>query len=433
MTPNTRLDAHFYKNREWIPRASESRLTLPRYLIVDYENNNFSISQTRFDNAPAHIIASQPGNGTVGPISTGNSGGSTFTQTTNNSSHGFPIGAIAGIVVAVILIAFVSGFFTAKHYRRTRRRQNSTIHNSEELHADPRYPHDKAEADGSSSLHGKQDQKFPSDTVCSVAESPACELDASSSYMPPMEMAHSPPPRSEVPSPDPYYFLAEMSSEPSAHELWSTRECMTSEMPSPPLPSTTSPATTPPPAYHSGPSSPSPVSQRPGMSRSSAFDRFSTSSSISPRMPDRQGSDQSVSTCTPINPSHLRQYSNDGDSFNTLDYRVSQRSDSDPFISPVAQRPSYHRMNSHGETAVTFETRLREPSSSTPLVGLGRRPSARRRESSILSVAVGAQLDSTSEEGFLEEPRGSQPEPGVPLGPPQPLEPYGARPGSGPV
>lgn len=401
------------------------------------------MSQTRFDNAPAHIIASQPSNGTAAPISAGNSGGSTFTQTTNNSSHGFPVGAIAGIVVAVILIAFVSGFFTAKHYRRTHKRKNSMIHNLEELPADPRYPHDKAEADGSSSLDDIPDKKLPYVTTYSVPGSPGFELGGSTSYMPPMELPgspppgsplpHSPPSRSEAPSPDPHFGLAEMPSlEPSAHELWATSEGMTSEMPSPELRSTTLSTSTLPPDPHSALSSPSPISRRPSIGvRQSATDRFSTSSSNSRPMHGRQDSNDSVSAYTPVHPSHLRQDSNDGDSLITLDRTVSQRSDSNPFISPVVQRPPYHRMSSYGETVDTFQTRLEGSSSSTPLVG--RRPSARRRESGSLSVAGGAQLGSMSEEGLAEEPRGSEPEPGAPLGPPQPLEPYGARPGSGSV
>lgn len=423
---------------------SESRLTLSRYLIVDYENNNFSMSQTRFDSAPAHIVASQPSNGTARPISAGNSGGSTFTQTTNNSSHGFPVGAIAGIVVAVILIAFVSGFFTAKHYRRTHKRKNSMINNAEELPAaDPRYPHDTAEADGSSSLDDIPDKKLPYVTSYSVPGSPGFELGGSTSYMPRMELPgspppgspplHSPPSRSGAPSPDNYFGLAEMPSrEPSAPELWSTREGMTSEMPSPQLRSTILSSNTPPADHHSALSSPSPISTRPSISvRQSAIDRFSTSSSHSQPMHEPQDSNDSVSAYTPVHPSHLRQDSNDGDSLTTPDRRASQRSDSDPLVSPVVHRQSYHRMSSHGETVDTFQTRLEGSTSSTPLVG--RRPSARRGESGSLSVAGGAQLGSMSEEGFVEEPTGSEPEPGASLGPPQPLGPYGARPGSGSV
>jgi len=442
MTHSTRLDAHSYKNRKWIPFVSEFWLTLSRYLIVDYENNNFSMSQTRFDNAPANIVASQPSNGTASSISSSNSGSSTFTQTTDHSSHGFPVGAIAGIVVAVILIAFVSGFFAARHCMRTRKRKNSMVYNSEELPADPRYPHDKAEADGSRSLDDIPDKKLPYVTTYSVPGSPGFELGGSSSYMPPMELPgsppppsplpHSPPSRSEAPSPEPYFRLAEMPSpEPSAHELWSTREGITPEMPSPELRSTIMTTTTPSPDLPSALSSPGPVWSRPRMFRRSAVDRLSTSSSSSRPMHDRQDSNDSVSAYTPVHPSHLRQDSNDGDSLITLDRRASQRSDSDPSVSPVVQRPPYHRMSSHGETADTFETRLGESSSSTPLVG--RRSSARRRESGGLSATGGAQLGSMSEEGLVEEPRGSEPEPGAPLGPPQPLEPYGARPGSGSV
>ena len=207
------------------------------------------------------------------------------------------------------------------------------------------------------------------------------------------------------------------SPEPSAHELWSTREGITPEMDSPELRSTIMTTTTPSPEVPSALSSPGLVWPRPGMgSRRSGADRLSTSSSTSRPMHDQQDSNDSVSAYTPVHPSHLRHDSNDGDSLITLDRRASQRSGSDPSISPVMQRPTFRQMNSHGETADTVKTRLEGPS--MPLVG--RRSSARRRESSSLSIAGVAQLGSTTEEGYVE-------------GPPQPLEPYGARPGSGSV
>ena len=362
----------------------------PRYLIVDYENKNFSISQTAFTNAPAHIIAIQPSNGTVDTTSsTGKNGGSTVTKTTGHSSHAFPVGAIAGIVVAVILIAFISGFFTARSYRKKHHpRSKRMTDNAEELPADPRYPHGKAEADGAHFSNHILDKKQVLVDENSVPASPGIEMQASNSYMAQTpELPGSPPihpARSEAPSPEPSAGWTEMPShERSAYELYGTREGITSEMPSPELRSTGSPPIRngyPSPDLPSALSSPGFLWSHPGLG------------------PRRPGQDRVSTVSSTDHNSHLRKHSDDSESSITLHRNPSQRADS-------------------------FETRLEgAATSSTALVW--RRPSARSGQSSCLSGISNPQLGGLSEEGLVEEPKGK--EAALPPPPPQPVEPYGA-------
>ena len=366
-------------------------MTSPRYLIVDYENKNFSISQTTFTNVPAHIVAIQPSNGTADTTSsTGSNGGSTITKTTGHSSHGFPVGAIAGIVVAVILIAFVSGFFTARsHKKKHHPRSKSMTDNAEELPADPRYPHGKAEADGAHFSEHIPDKKpqFVVDEH-SVPASPGIEMQASIRYMAqPPELPGSPPfhpARSEAPSPEPFAGWTEMPShERPAYELGATREGITSEMPSPELRSTGSTPIrngSPSPDLPSAVSSPGFPWSHPGLG------------------PRRPGQDRVSTISSTDHNSHLRKHSDDSESSITLPRNPSQRADS-------------------------FETRLEGgATSSTALVG--RRPSARSGQSSRLSGIPNPQLGGLSEEGLVEEPEGKQAPPPHP--PPQPVEQYGA-------
>ena len=365
-------------------------MTSSRYLIVDYENKNFSISQTTFTNAPAHIVAIQPLNGTADTTSsTGSNGGSTIAKTTGHSSHGFPVGAIAGIVVAVILIAFVSGVFTAKSLKKKHHpRSKSMTDNAEELPAYPHYPHGKAEADGAHFSKDIPDKKQPVVDEYSVPASPGIELQASNRYfaqtpeLPGSPLFHLA--RSEAPSPEPSAGLTEMPShERHAYELWATREGITSEMPSPELRSTGSTPIrngSPSPDLPSALSSPGFPWSHPGLgSRRPGQDRISTVSSTDHN-------------------SHLRKHSDDSESSITLHRNPSQRADS-------------------------FETRLEGAAmSSTALVG--RRPSARSGQSSRLSGMPHSQLGGLSEEGLVEESKGKEAPPSHP--PPQPVEHYGA-------
>ncbi|KAL8822060.1 MAG: hypothetical protein Q9191_007197 [Dirinaria sp. TL-2023a] len=409
--------------------ADETQYTLGRtfmqeaYLIVDYENKNFSISQTSFTDAPAHIVAIQPNNGT-GSASTPGAGGAgggvgsgTITKTTNHSSSkSFPVGAIAGIVVAVILVAFVSGFFTARWYKKkSRSAKRKQVDEREELEINFAYPRDKVEVEDTgphSSDDGTGDKKHTKVSVNPVsADSPGIEIGSSDSYLShypgnyhgmPMELPGSPPPRSEAASPEPQYSRAEMSTPEPPSELWSDGARSLNEMPStdqrPTLIDTHSPSPELPSALQS------PVFPRPKAgSRRSAQYRLSTASSERPTH-DRQGSNDSISAYAPTNPSHLRNDLNDASVRPAITRKESNDSgltQDTALVSPI-QRPEHRRSNSED----TIETRL-EGLSSTALFGStqpSRSRSGRRQNSGPPSALTSPQLGSMSEEAMIEEP-----------------------------
>jgi len=107
------------------------------YLIVDYENNNFSISPAVFtQNAPTQIKAIASHNNTASNI---------VKVTQPGASHSIPIGAIVGIVVALVLLS-LSGLVAFFFLRRRQRRRRL-----EEYERRKREEHDptaKAEMDG---------------------------------------------------------------------------------------------------------------------------------------------------------------------------------------------------------------------------------------------------------------------------------------------
>ena len=100
-----------------------------RFLIVDYEQKNFSISQATFDlSAPSHIVpishVDTTGTGTTNTNPISSSG--PVVKTTGNGSHGIGTGAIAGIAIAIVLIAGICGsFFVFRHIRNKRRSQKA--------------------------------------------------------------------------------------------------------------------------------------------------------------------------------------------------------------------------------------------------------------------------------------------------------------------
>ena len=93
--------------------ADENSYTLGRtflqeaFVIVNFENSTFSLSQAVHDsNTPSHIVAITPSDGS-GTSPTPSSTAS-LTPVPNSGSGGIGTGAIAGIVIAFILIAIIS-------------------------------------------------------------------------------------------------------------------------------------------------------------------------------------------------------------------------------------------------------------------------------------------------------------------------------------
>lgn len=137
-------------------------------------------------------------------------------------------------------------------------------------------------------------------------------------------------------------------------------------------------------------------------SRRSASDRISIASSTNRPSHDREDSGDPVSTYKAVHPSHLRQDCNE--TFVTLHHNPSQRTDSDPTVSPIGanaliQRPKFQRMSSHEVQARSFETRVE--SNPTPFVG--KKPVPRRRDSCHLSTQLGSMSpDRGIDEGINE-------------------------------
>lgn len=365
----------------------------------------------------------QANNGTGNvTTSSGGGGGGTITKTTNHSSKSFPVGAIAGIVVAVILIAFVSGFFTARWYRRSRSgKSKQRMDGCEELDVIVPYPHGKVEVEEDNGRHssdgGPTEKKGAMVSTYQVAaDSPGIEIGSSDSYVAHhhgvanhganrVELPGSPPPppsRSEAPSPEPQWSRAEMSTPEPPLELWVPGAArVLTEMPSPDqrptLINTSTPSSELPSALQS-PTIPRPT-RRPAQHP--------------PHV--RQGSSDSISAYTPTNPSHLRNDSNDtgvrpasirkysDDSGVTQDTMVTPRlsrhnTENDPLVSPI-QRPEQRRSNSED----TIETRM-ENNGISGSTYPSRNRSGRRQNSGPPSALTSPQLGSMSEEAMTEEP-----------------------------
>ena len=113
--------------------ALQQSLNHPSFLIVDYENSNFSISQATFDQTtPSHIVAISS-TSTTGSDPSNPTSSTTITKTPQNTSSGVGTGAIAGIAIAIVLIASLIGaFFLRKMLRRRRERKLSESHGDPE-------------------------------------------------------------------------------------------------------------------------------------------------------------------------------------------------------------------------------------------------------------------------------------------------------------
>ena len=115
MNHNIPLVVHSFKNRKQTVSQFNhvEKLTADRYLIVDYERSNFSISPALFTaNAPTNLMTIPSLNQTTLPPN--------VTKTTK-PSHSLSTGAIVGIVVAVVALLGLAAagiFFFLRHRRR---------------------------------------------------------------------------------------------------------------------------------------------------------------------------------------------------------------------------------------------------------------------------------------------------------------------------
>ncbi|KAI9707997.1 MAG: hypothetical protein M1820_004416 [Bogoriella megaspora] len=118
--------------------ANESQYTLGRtflqeaYLIVDWENANFSVSQCVWPSEMKEtIVAIEPPSSTVSQTNSGVTGSSSSSSLSTGAIVGIAVGAVAVIVILIILLAL--------HYRRLRRR-NALEEQDQEQHEDEEKP-----------------------------------------------------------------------------------------------------------------------------------------------------------------------------------------------------------------------------------------------------------------------------------------------------
>ncbi|KAL8829378.1 MAG: hypothetical protein Q9170_006195 [Blastenia crenularia] len=110
----------------------ETQFTLGRvllqeaFIIVDFDHGNFSISKAQYsDGTPSHIVATSSTPGTETANTNSNSTTSdnpVLVKSTSHTSKGISTGAIAGIVIALVLLVLVAvGFFFWRHKSRKSR------------------------------------------------------------------------------------------------------------------------------------------------------------------------------------------------------------------------------------------------------------------------------------------------------------------------
>ena len=355
------------------------------FLIVDYEQSNFSISQAAFDpSAPSHIVslASNSTTGGSGPNSPAGNGTVVKTPQTSGS-HGIGTGAIAGIAIAIVLIAAIcSGFFIFRCLQR-RKRDKLNNHSIIEVEAPKVLPEDDedskhnysqdlevkkpiaatvtvneaqgpmtppSEVDGGYFFTGGEKQQIQSSTF---------ELPGSPGSPPNRSELSTPEPwqgelgdpdviRSELSTPDPCYNHPELPSPNSSHELGSpSMSSVSSAQPSPPLYGDRRSALHSPaqlafqrPLSERMDSSESEAGlTRDGMPRHSFHRRYQSNDSLNPSIQSR--------------PHSSRVDSSDSEGW-IHSNRVDESSESEPIVSPVNNRRNLtHLDSSDSEAAIS--------------------------------------------------------------------------------
>ena len=142
---------------------------------MNYENNNFSISQAAFSkDTPSHIVPiAAVQSATTAPTSPSNTASSTLppitkvTSPPSHSSHSLATPAIAGIAIAIVVILFVGAFGVWLKFKRKRSRKDTA-----ELAADAPRPRDKAELAGETTHQpgSSNEKKGPGVSVAAVSD-----------------------------------------------------------------------------------------------------------------------------------------------------------------------------------------------------------------------------------------------------------------------
>ena len=308
------------------------------------------------------------------PSSTTTSASDPAIAQTSNHHSGFPVGAIAGIVVAVALIALaIGGYFLRKNLNKRKQRRDAA-----ELGTDAPLPKDRQEVEGTPAaqdLYEKRVVETNDYPVHTGMESPPLEMGGDrvtfEDYYGPtkthgsaMELATEPIPRSELSSPEPLSGRATPTLLQARSEL-STPDPTCAEMASPFYSAHSHPS--PPVEVPSALSSPRSLQKRPSLRHSQHGRLPSTTSDESGfvTLPiqgvqgvQRTGSQNSFSRDgTALRPVHIRKDSDD--SAFTQDtvhaHRLSQRRKNSAESGLTndtihARRPSHSRVDSNDST-----------------------------------------------------------------------------------
>ena len=166
-------------------------------MVVDYDNNNFSISQAQYnEGTPAHIVALTMSGTTESTNTNTTSENPPLVKTTSHSSGGIGTGAIAGIVVVVVLILLGSGFLAWRKCTG-RKRQTKSFEVDGELDAEPKEGFFGKTRVSSESQD--ETKKGPRVMQKEVVATPPAELNGSNVF----ELSSNQSFPAEMPSPDP--------------------------------------------------------------------------------------------------------------------------------------------------------------------------------------------------------------------------------------
>lgn len=369
-----------------VPRLSQINCQ-SRFLIVDYEHSNFSISQATFDTSvPSHIVAISHPNTTGTSIANPTSSSAGVVKTTGNSSHGIGTGAIAGIAVAIVLIATLCGsFFIYRNLRRKRQSQKSAAA------APPDEPKALSDVD-SDHKHNFSDEPEVKKTTTSATVTvnevpmtpPLPEADNNEFFGPfaekrrpqsrIMELPADPVDRSEMPSPGPEELRSELSTpEPKWNLTEAPSPDPSHELPSPSLSSTE--------FCHPSPD----LEQRRSPSLENSRSALTSPEPRPPlQRPETIRGDSSESEAgwsrdgMPLRPFHRRYHSDDSDT------------------TSMSTRPRHSRIESSDSNVIAHPSRIDESSAESESPSSYTRPTMLHAESSDIESPMSAPSMSSS-------------------------------------
>ena len=161
MRASTPLEEHFSRNREFesydsFPSRDKAKHYTCRYMVVDYERGNFSISQNTWTGTPPQLVP-------ITAVQNGETDSTTTGRTNASTEKTISKGAIAAIVIVLVLGCLVAVIIAIILIRRKRRRRQDAAAQAEKsLQPEQINNFQKAEMDGSGKpLPGELDSVIP--------------------------------------------------------------------------------------------------------------------------------------------------------------------------------------------------------------------------------------------------------------------------------